>query len=77
MPGSDLFVTAETTPVTITNNPAEGDLVVFRIFRDVSDAGDDLDIDARLIGVQIFFNTDQVTFGHRGSECRPTYDSAC
>ncbi len=35
--------------------PAEGDIVFFRVFRDVSDANDDMTEDARLIGVKILY----------------------
>ena len=36
-------------------------MTFFRIYRDVSDANDDMAEDARLIGVQIFFTTDALT----------------
>jgi len=54
----DLFVSAETSAITIQGTPDDDDICFFRVFRDVSDAGDDLDIDARLIGVKLFFTTD-------------------
>ena len=44
--------------VTIAGTPAVGDICYFRIFRDVSDANDDMAEDARLIGVKLFFTTD-------------------
>ena len=54
----DLCVTATSGAVTIAGTPAVGDICYFRIFRDVSDANDDMAEDARLIGVKIFFTTD-------------------
>jgi hypothetical protein len=53
----ELYITAESAAVTIGGTPSEGDLVFFRLFRDVSDANDDMTEDARLIGVKIFFTT--------------------
>jgi len=54
----DLCVSAESSAVTIAGTPAVNDICYFRIFRDVSDANDDMTEDARLIGVRIFFTTD-------------------
>lgn len=59
--GDDLFITAISAAVTIAGTPAEGDMTVFRVLRDVSDGADDLDIDAQLVGVQVFFTTDSST----------------
>jgi hypothetical protein len=53
---NDLDVTAESGNVTIAGSPAAEDLCFFRIFRDVS--ADDLDADARLLGIKLFFTTD-------------------
>lgn len=57
----DVLVTAESGAVTIGGTPAEGDLTFFRIFRDVSDANDDMTEDALLIGVQILYTTNAPT----------------
>tara|TARA_R110002020_G_scaffold172041_3_gene362193 strand:+ start:217 stop:900 length:684 start_codon:yes stop_codon:yes gene_type:complete len=57
----DLMVTATSSAVTIAGSPAVGDICFFRIFRDVSDANDDMTEDARLIGCKIFFTTDATT----------------
>ena len=54
----ELYVSAESAAVTISETPADGDLVQFRLFRDVSDGNDDLAEDARLIGIKFFFTTD-------------------
>ena len=52
----DLNITAESGAVTIAN-AASGDLVYFRISRDISD--DTQTGDARLIGIKLFFTTDK------------------
>jgi hypothetical protein len=57
----DVLVTAESGAVTIAGTPAEGDLTFFRVFRDVSDANDDMTEDALLIGVQILYTTNAPT----------------
>jgi hypothetical protein len=54
----EVYVTSESAAVTIGGTPVANDLVFFRIFRDVSDANDDMTEDARLIGVKILYTTD-------------------
>ena len=44
--------------MTINGSPGDDELVYFRVFRDVSDANDDMTQDARLIGLKLFFTTD-------------------
>ncbi len=56
-----LFIGAESAAITIAGTPAVDEMQVFRIFRDVDDAGDDLDIDAQLVGIKLFFTTDKAT----------------
>lgn len=53
-----LNVTAESSAVTIAGAPAANHYVTFDIFRDVSDANDDMTQDARLLGVAILYTTD-------------------
>ena len=57
----DMYVTAESGAVTIAGTPADDDACFFRVFRDVSDANDDMTEDARLIGIKIFYTTDAAT----------------
>jgi hypothetical protein len=54
----ELYLTAESSAVTIQGSPGDNELVWFRIFRDVSDGNDDMAEDARLLGVKLFFTTD-------------------
>jgi hypothetical protein len=54
----ELYVTAESSAITIAGTPADDDLCYFRVLRDVSDGNDDMTEDARLIGIKLFFTTD-------------------
>lgn len=54
---NDLDVTAESGATTIAGTPAESDQCFFQIYRDVSDAGDTLTADAKLLGIKFFFTT--------------------
>ena len=51
----ELLGTDESSALTPAGSPAEGDTTFFDIFRDVSDANDDMVGDARLIGVSVFY----------------------
>ena len=53
---NDLAVTAESGAITIAGSPSTDEYVFFEIHRDVS--ADDLDADAKLLGVKLFFTTD-------------------
>lgn len=55
------LVTAESSAVTIAGTPGDDYMCYFRIFRDVSDANDDMTEDARLIGIKLFYTTDAAT----------------
>ncbi len=50
----DEMVSAESAALTVAGTPAGAERIVFDIGRIVADAGDDLDIDARLLGIEIF-----------------------
>ena len=51
-----LYATPVSSPLTIQGTPLPGDLVFLQISRDVANIGDTLNIDARLIGVSLFYN---------------------
>jgi hypothetical protein len=53
---NDLDVANESGAVTIAGSPGDNEQVFFQISRDVS--ADDLNADARLLGVKLFFTTD-------------------
>jgi hypothetical protein len=54
---NDEHITAATSAVTVGGTPAKGDMLYFRIYRDVSD--DNVSDDARLLGVRIKFGISQ------------------
>ncbi len=56
----DVLVTAESSAVTIAGSPAAGEMLQFRLFRDVSDANDVMTEDALLRGIVVFFTLDDV-----------------
>jgi hypothetical protein len=50
----EVYVTAESSAVTISN-AADDAITFFQVFRDVSNANDDMTEDMRLLGIQIFY----------------------
>lgn len=54
---NDVYVTAESSAITIAGTPASQDYVIFQVERTVADAGDTMAIDARLHGLQVYFST--------------------
>lgn len=57
----DIYISPESTAITIAGTPTAEEWVVFQVFRDVSDAGDDMAVDARLHNVKIHYTTDALT----------------
>jgi hypothetical protein len=55
---NDLYVSPATAAITIAGTPAAGDMCAFRVYRDPANAGDTMAIDARLMGVALFYSTD-------------------
>lgn len=55
---NDLYVTAESSAITIAGTPAAEDMVFFRLFREPSDGSDNMAVDARLHGITLFITTD-------------------
>ncbi|MEQ1868223.1 MAG: hypothetical protein ABL996_26700, partial [Micropepsaceae bacterium] len=58
---NDLYRSAETAAVTIGGTPAEGDVVIFQVYRDATNGSDTMAIDARLHGVALFYTTNANT----------------
>lgn len=54
----DVYITPETAAITIGGSPAKSDVVIFQVYRDVSDPGDTLAVDARLHGISVFYDVD-------------------
>jgi hypothetical protein len=55
---ADLYISPETSAITIAGTPAAGDLVVFEAYRDASNGSDGHTADARLIAVKLHITTD-------------------
>jgi len=51
----DQMITSESAALTIAGSPAESEMIYFDVFRDVSDANDDLAEDATLLGIRVFW----------------------
>lgn len=58
---NDLYITAETSAMTVAGTPAAGDTVFFRAYRDATNGSDTMAIDARLMGIDVFVTTDADT----------------
>jgi hypothetical protein len=50
-----LHQTGESAAVTVAGAPAENDLVIFQLYRDVANGSDTLGVDALLLGVRLFY----------------------
>jgi hypothetical protein len=53
-----LYIGAESGNITPGGAPSSGDLVVLQVNREPSNGGDTLNIDARLLGVMLFYTTE-------------------
>lgn len=54
----DMYITAESSAVTIAGTPAKGDWLVCDLKRVPADAGDTLAVDARIQGLDLYLTTD-------------------
>jgi hypothetical protein len=54
---NDYMESAATSAITIGGTPAEGDLVVFQVYRDADNGSDTLAADAKLLGVVLTITT--------------------
>lgn len=54
---NDIYITAETAAFTLSNTPNEGDLVVFQVYRDATNVADTLAVDAKLLGVMLYWTS--------------------
>lgn len=52
-----LYVSSETSAMTVAGTPVDGDTVFFRVYRKAADAADTLAIVSRLHGVDLFITT--------------------
>lgn len=58
---NDVYITSESSTVTIAGTPAELDDVIFQVARVPADAADTMAIDARLQGIRLFMTTNAAT----------------
>ncbi len=58
---SDVMISAETAALTLAGTPAAGDLAVFQVYRDADNGSDTLAVDAKLLGVRLFYTIDAPT----------------
>lgn len=56
-PDNRLYVSSETSAMTVAGTPADGDTVFFRVYRKAADAADTLSVASRLHGVDLFITT--------------------
>lgn len=54
----DVYITAESSAVTVAGSPSAEELVAFRITRVVANGSDTLAVDAKLIGCKVHYTTD-------------------
>lgn len=54
----DVYIAPESSAVTVAGSPSTSELVAFRVTRVVGNAGDTLAVDAKLIGVSLFYTID-------------------
>jgi hypothetical protein len=57
----DLYVSDETAALTIGGTPAEGDLVIFEVYRVAGDGSDTMAVDAHLIAAHIYYTINAAT----------------
>jgi hypothetical protein len=57
----DIYHSDVTGAITPSNTPAEGDLLIFEVYRDAAAGGDTLAVDARLHGVMLRYTIDAAT----------------
>lgn len=53
---NDVYVGPESAAITVAGSPAAGDLVFFRLARAPANGSDTLNVDARLHGIELYFN---------------------
>lgn len=54
---NDIYISDESTAITIAGTPAEGDLVMFEVARVAANGSDTLAVDAKLIAVVLYLTT--------------------
>jgi hypothetical protein len=52
-------MTAESGAITIAGSPADNDQTFFQLYRDAADGSDDFSGEARVLGIKLFYTTDE------------------
>ena len=55
----DVQMTAESSAITIAGSPADGDQTFFQLYRDAADGSDTFTGEARVLGIKLFYTTDE------------------
>ena len=55
---NDVYATGATPDITVAGTPQAEDTVFFDVYRDPANGADNLDVDADLIGIKIYYTTD-------------------
>jgi len=56
-------MTAESSAITIAGSPADNDQTFFQLYRDAADGSDDFSGEARVLGIKLFYTTDEANDG--------------
>ena len=59
----DVQMTAESGAITIAGSPADNDQTFFQLYRDAADGSDDFSGEARVLGIKLFYTTDEANDG--------------
>jgi len=59
----DVQMTAESGAITIAGSPADNDQTFFQLYRDAADGNDDFSGEARVLGIKLFYTTDEANDG--------------
>ena len=59
----DVQMSAVSSAMTIAGSPADDDYTFFQLYRDAADGSDDFTGDARVLGIKLFYTTDEANDG--------------
>ncbi len=59
----DVQMTAESSAITIAGSPADDDQTFFQLYRDAADGSDSFTGEARVLGIKLFYTTDEANDG--------------
>ena len=57
---NDMHLTSESSAMTIAGSPGDDEIVCFQVTRAVANAADTLGVDAKLLGIKLYFTTNAV-----------------